>query len=85
MYRVDPEMTRRARSLQSGATTAERTLWRLLSRYRPAFTRQLVVGPLIIDLACREAKLAVEIDGGQHAKMTQMRLGRAGLRSRVGP
>ena len=68
MYRVDPEMTRRARALRSGATKAERTLWRLLSRYRPAFTRQLVVGPFIIDLACREAKLAVEVDGGQHAE-----------------
>ena len=42
-------------------------MWRLLSRYRPAFTRQLVLGPFIIDLACREAKLAVEVDGGQHA------------------
>ena len=68
MYRVDPEMTRRARALRSEATKAERTLWRLLSRYRPAFTRQLVVGPFIIDLACREARLAVEVDGGQHAE-----------------
>jgi very-short-patch-repair endonuclease len=67
MYRVDPEMTRRARALRSAATKAERALWRLLSRYRPAFTRQLVVGPFIIDLACREAKLAVEVDGGQHS------------------
>ena len=68
MYRVDPEMTRRARALRSGATKAERTLWRLLSRYRPAFTRQLVVGPFIVDLTCREAKLAVEVDGGQHVE-----------------
>ncbi|WP_312846571.1 endonuclease domain-containing protein [Sphingopyxis sp. PET50] len=45
---------------------AERKLWRLLSRYRPAFTRQLVVGNYIVDLACREAKLAVELDGSQH-------------------
>ena len=67
MHRVDPEMTRRARALRGNATKAERTLWRLLSQYRPKFTRQLVVGPFILDLACREAKLAVEVDGGQHA------------------
>ena len=68
MDRVDPEMTRRARALRTNATKAERALWRLLSRYRPKFTRQLVVGPFILDLACREAKLAVEVDGGQHAE-----------------
>ena len=67
MHRVDPEMTRRARALRTHATAAERTLWRLLSRYRPKYTRQLVVGPFILDLACREARLAVEIDGGHHA------------------
>ena len=66
MRRVDPELTRRARHLRANATDTERTLWRLLSRYRPAFTRQLVAGPFILDLACREARLAVEIDGAQH-------------------
>ena len=68
MDRVDPEMTRRARALRTNATKAERALWHLLSRYRPKFTRQLVVGPFILDLACRAAKLAVEVDGGQHAE-----------------
>ena len=53
MKRVDPEMTRRARALRTSATRAERTMWRLLSRYRPKFTRQLVEGPFILDLACR--------------------------------
>ena len=59
-------MTERARRLRRESTPAERKLWRLLSRYRPAFTRQLVVGNYIIDLACREAKLAIELDGSQH-------------------
>ena len=66
MRRVPSEMTERARQLRRDATPAERKLWRLLSRYRPAFTRQLVVGPYIVDLACREAKLAIELDGSQH-------------------
>ena len=59
-------MTERARQLRRDSTPAERKLWRLSSRYRPAFTRQLVVGNYIIDLACRDAKLAIELDGSQH-------------------
>jgi very-short-patch-repair endonuclease len=66
MKRVDPEHTARARALRNDATPAERTLWRLLSRYRPKFTRQLPIGPFIADLACREARLIVEFDGSQH-------------------
>jgi very-short-patch-repair endonuclease len=66
MHRVPPEMTERARQLRRDATPAERKLWRILSGYRPAFTRQLVVGSYIVDLACREAKLAIELDGSQH-------------------
>ena len=66
MHRIQPEMTERARQLRRDSTPAERKLWRLLSRYRPAFTRQLVAGHYIIDLACREAKLAIELDGSQH-------------------
>jgi very-short-patch-repair endonuclease len=64
--RIDPELTRRARELRNNPTPAERTIWQLISRYRPAFTRQLVVAPFIIDLACREARLGVEFDGSQH-------------------
>jgi very-short-patch-repair endonuclease len=43
-------------------------MWELLSRYRPRFTRQLPIGPHIVDFACRQAKLVVEIEGGQHAE-----------------
>ncbi|WP_404374145.1 endonuclease domain-containing protein [Sphingomonas sp. MMS24-J45] len=60
-------MTRRARALRTNATDAERRLWLRLRNYRPRFTRQLVIGNYIVDLACREAKLAVEFDGSQHA------------------
>ncbi len=37
---------------------------------RPA-TRQLVVENYIVDLACREAKLAIELDGSQHLDQQQ--------------
>ena len=63
-------MTQRARELRNNATEAERTIWRLVSGHRPRFTRQLVVGNYILDLACREAKLAVEFDGSQHFNST---------------
>ena len=64
--RVPEHRTASARALRTNATLAERRLWRLISRYRPAFTRQLVIGPYIADFACREARLVVELDGGQH-------------------
>ena len=66
--RINPTLTRRARTLRSTATPEERKIWHLLSRYRPKFTRQLPIGPYIADFACRQAKLVVEIDGGQHAQ-----------------
>ena len=66
MKRVPPKRTARARTLRNNATPAERTLWRLLSRYRPKFTRQLPIGPFTADLANREARLVVEFDGSQH-------------------
>ena len=60
-------MTRRARALRTGRTDAEALIWARLHAVRPRFTRQLPVGPYILDLACRKARLAVELDGGQHA------------------
>jgi very-short-patch-repair endonuclease len=66
MRRIEPQMTDRARTLRGNATEAERIIWRRLSRSRPRFTRQLVVGPCIVDLACRRARLVVELDGSQH-------------------
>lgn len=65
--RVKVDITKRARSLRSNTTPEERKMWELLSRYRPKFTRQLPIGPYIVDFACRQAKLVVEVDGGQHA------------------
>ncbi|HEX8216296.1 MAG TPA: DUF559 domain-containing protein, partial [Allosphingosinicella sp.] len=66
MPRVAPRMTANARALRRRATDAERALWRVLCAYRPRFTRQLPIGRYVVDLACREAKLAVDVDGSQH-------------------
>ena len=52
-------------------TDAERLLWRhlrdrQLGEYK--FRRQHPIGPFIVDFACLEKKLVIEVDGGQHAK-----------------
>ncbi|WP_371128197.1 endonuclease domain-containing protein [Sphingomonas sp. YR710] len=59
-------MTANARALRNSATDVERAIWHRLSCYRPRFTRQFVIGPYIVDIACRQAKLAIEFDGSQH-------------------
>jgi len=69
--RIDPELTRRARERRNNPAPAELAVWRRIARYRPAFTRQLIVPPFITDLACRKAKLGVEFDGGHHAEQVE--------------
>ena len=62
--------TLRAQQLRNSATRAERLLWRHLSRRQldgHKFSRQMPIGPYICDFLCREARLVVEVDGGQHA------------------
>ena len=68
VQRIPPELTSNARQMRREPTDAERRLWLLLRSYRPRFTRQLVVSHFIVDLACRSAKLAVELDGGHHGE-----------------
>jgi len=72
--RLEIAVTARARAPRTNATREERKMWELLSRYRPKFTRQLPIGPYIVDFACRQAKLIVEIDGGQHSESQRDRV-----------
>ena len=64
------EITRSyAKQLRRELTTEERRLWYLLRSRRfenYKFRRQHPVGNYILDFACCEARLAVELDGGQH-------------------
>ncbi|MGN6280132.1 MAG: endonuclease domain-containing protein [Sphingomonas sp.] len=67
MQRIAPELTACARRLRRDATQAERLLWTALRTHRLRFTRQLVIGDVIDDIACRAARIAIELDGGHHA------------------
>ena len=61
----------RARSLRETPTDAESLLWYHLRDRRLAnfkFRRQRPIGPYFADFACLEAKLIVELDGGQHVE-----------------
>ena len=69
MVRFRERPTRIAQKLRNTATDAEKKLWTHLSRRQLngcKFSRQMPVGPYICDFVCREAKLVVELDGGQH-------------------
>src|SRR5690348_15259997 len=61
--------TRFARRLRRDVTDAERKLWHHLRRRQllgDRFRRQFPIGPYIVDFACLETKLIIEVDGSQH-------------------
>jgi very-short-patch-repair endonuclease len=43
------------------------------------FVRQEAIGPYIVDFVCREKKLIIEVDGGQHAENARDRVRDAAL------
>ena len=70
MRNANPTRAGRARRLRHDATDAERRLWyRLRARQIDGakFVRQDPIGPYVVDFVCRECKLIIEVDGGQHA------------------
>ena len=69
MLSYNPKLKEYARSLRKNMTDAERMLWsrirrRQLKEYQ--FFRQKIIGDYIVDFYCPNAKLIVEVDGGQH-------------------
>jgi very-short-patch-repair endonuclease len=64
----------KARRLRRKMTLPEVLLWREL-RQRPGgvkFRRQHPAGPFILDFACMQAKLAIEVDGRGHDHSEQV-------------
>ena len=58
-----------ARELRHNQTDAEKLLWSILRNRRLGdfkFRRQHPLGRHILDFYCHEAKLSIELDGGQH-------------------
>lgn len=69
MARTKPIAT--ARRLRCDATRSERIVWGAL-RQRPGglkFRRQHPIGPFVVDFACPEARLVIELDGSGHAAL----------------
>jgi len=61
--------TGQAKALRRRMTDAERLLWFRLRDRRLLgckFRRQWPIGPYVVDFACVEHALAIEIDGSQH-------------------
>ncbi|MBP7704285.1 MAG: DUF559 domain-containing protein [Caulobacter sp.] len=59
-----------ARRLRQEQTDAERKLWSILRGRKLdgfKFRRQVPIDRFFADFACFEARLVVELDGGQHA------------------
>jgi very-short-patch-repair endonuclease len=67
-------MKERARSFRKNMTDAEKRMWyflrnRRLNGYK--FVREYGIGTYIADFVCREKKLIIEIDGGQHMEAAE--------------
>ncbi len=63
--------TKRARELRQVDNDAEYKLWKELRNRRLngyKFVRQFPIGNYFADVACREHKLVIEVDGSQHAE-----------------
>ncbi len=72
----------RARKLRKSETKSESLLWNTLRAKQLCglkFRRQHPVPPYVLDFACIEAKLAIEIDGGYHDLVGEYDLARERL------
>jgi very-short-patch-repair endonuclease len=68
---LKPRNTEIARKLRKNLTDAEKYLWKRLRFKQLAglkFRRQQPIGNYIVDFVCFERRIAIEIDGGQHAE-----------------
>ena len=62
-------LIQRSRELRKTQTPEEAKLWGILRNrgvdgYK--FKRQTTIGRFIVDFSCSDAKLIIEVDGGQH-------------------
>jgi len=65
---MDTKYTR-ARTLRKESTVQEKIIWNLIRNRQLnglKFVRQYPIGKYIADFACRQKKIVIELDGGQH-------------------
>ena len=59
----------KSRQLRKNMTSQERKLWNIIRERRffgYRFRRQFPISSYIVDFVCREKRIIIEIDGGQH-------------------
>jgi very-short-patch-repair endonuclease len=67
---IPPRHRAVAKALRTDSTDAERKLWSVLRAGQIdglKFKRQVPLDGYIVDFVCFEAKLIIEVDGGQHS------------------
>jgi very-short-patch-repair endonuclease len=67
--------TARIRELRASSTEAEKAAWDVLRdrRLGAKFRRQFGIENGVLDFYCFEHRLAIELDGGVHSQIDQMR------------
>ena len=73
-YRTTGETLARAKRLRRDMTEAEKKLWyriRLGQLEGHQFRKQVPLDPYILDFACLRKRLALEVDGSQHAEISK--------------
>jgi very-short-patch-repair endonuclease len=68
---ISQTMRSHASALRTHMTDAETRVWQALRGKQlegHKFRRQQAIGSYIVDFVCLEAKVVIELDGGQHAE-----------------
>jgi very-short-patch-repair endonuclease len=72
---VSNRQRRNAKSMRRVMTEAELKLWNEVRGHRLmglSFRRQVPVGPYIVDFACPNHRLIIEVDGSQHGENDEL-------------
>jgi very-short-patch-repair endonuclease len=69
-----------ARALRRNLTDAERSIWQILRSCQidgHRLRRQVPLGRYIADFVCHDARLIIEVDGGQHDRSSPQEVERS--------
>ena len=73
---VDPVHRKYAKQMRKVMTDAELKLWNAIRVHRLeglSFSRQMPIAGFIVDFACSDHRLVVEVDGSQHTSDAALR------------